>query len=132
MNKDNSKQRASAQVEEVGVPAKDSRISELNEGAEEGKRNRSVRMSKPELVEVVDMCDAKVYGRNEYNMPRRYFSEEMQSDDDRSEHDFLSDRPGNVVPPTHPATEGFGDSAAANPFFPFTFGDSSFKEGTQE
>ena len=89
-------------------------------------------MSETELVEVVDMCNAKVYGCDEDNVSGRYFSEEMQSDDDWSEHDFLSDRPGHVVSPTHPATEGFGDSAAADPFSPFTFGDSSFKEGTQE
>jgi len=77
MDEDDGEQRASAQVEEVGVPAEDSRIGELDEGAEKGKQNRSVGVREAELVEVVNMRDAKVYWRNEDNMSGGHFGKKM-------------------------------------------------------
>lgn len=89
-------------------------------------------MSEAELVEVVDVGDAKIHGGDEDDVAGGDFGEEMQGDDDGSEHDFLGDGAGDIVSPTHPAAEGFGDSAATDPVSPFAFDDASFKEGTQE
>lgn len=65
MRQHDGRQGTGTQEEECCVPAENSCIGELDDGAEEGRGQRSVRVGQGVFVEVVDVRDAEVEGCQE-------------------------------------------------------------------
>jgi hypothetical protein len=70
-------ERASAEENKACVEAKDGCITELNDRADECWRDRRMWVCQSVLVEMVDVCDAKVKRCIEDDVLRRYLSQEM-------------------------------------------------------
>lgn len=89
MREDRGRQRCGAQKDKGGVEAEDGGVAELDEGAEQGREEGSVRMCEPVFVEVVDVGDAKVQRRQEDDPSGREAGQEMQRHEGGAKDDFF-------------------------------------------
>lgn len=150
MNQNDGRQGARSQVDEASVPAEDGGIAKLEERAQQRRQSRGVRVSEAELVEVVDMGDAKVQWRDEDHMAGRDTRQQVQRDNGGTEHDLLGDGAltntsisksnrnevmdtySDVIPPPDPATQAFRQPTTAEPGAPFTFHNTALEERADE
>lgn len=83
VDQDDGRQRARPEVQEGREPAEHGGVAELEDGAQQRGHHGSVRVRGPELVEMVDVGNAKVQRRDEDDPAGRHLREQMQRDDDR-------------------------------------------------
>lgn len=127
MRQDHGDDITSSDEDEGGVPAKYRGVSELDERANNRRRQRCVGMRKDELVEMMDVCYAEVKRREKDDPGGRERGQEMQRHKEGAEQDFLRYRPCNIIPPADPAAEAFMETLASDPVLPSVF-DGCFLE----
>ena len=70
-------ERASAEEDKACVEAKDGSVTELNDRADERWRDRRMWVCQSVLVEMVNVCDAKIERCIEDDVLGRYLGQEM-------------------------------------------------------
>lgn len=78
MDEDHSKEGAVADIDEGGVDAKEICVGELKHRAGDGRNDRDVRVSDAELVEVMEVGQAKNQGREEDDIPKTRAGDEEE------------------------------------------------------
>ena len=127
VDEDDGVEGAGADVDEGGEPAEEGGIGELEEGAKEDGEEGCVGVGESEFVEVMDVGDAEVEGRDEDCGGGGDVGEEVDGDEDRAEEDFFCDGASDEVAIADPGEEGCGGGGGVD-----AFDEEALEEGAGE
>ena len=114
------------------IPAKNSGIRELYNGTQESRNKGRMRVSEVEFVEMMNMRNPEVKGRDKDCGHWRETGKEMERGKERAEDELLCYWACHIISPAYPAAKAFMDISTTHPFCPFSFYHALFKKRTSK